>query len=580
MKAQMHVLALSQAADTVELLDTLLVMRASGDPAPPVGLSAVLDLDWTEVGDHCRVVHAIQKVWSVDVVFEPAAGGNVTRVLNARNLSTNQGTNKRMDTQNTDNRAQTTERNTQTSELVTQHSELSTQNSELGTALLQAQCEQLLSMRLAASGFPLPVQAAIRSKFERRVFSPAELESEIESARNIAAAFGNGDAISGMGNPTYRTTPRVSSMFDTRDQVEAAYERLMGLPPRAELRDVARLSGIRELYIGLTGDRELRGIFRPEHALFAIGGAASPVTSTGMANLTANVMNKLMLQGWDAMAREGYLWWKRAVQVGSFTSLQPTKWLAAGGFGDIPTVAEGGVYGELSWDDKAESINFVKKGGFVSLTLEMIDKDDSAAWRSVGFRLGTAAIRTISASVASVFADNPIIGEDAKNLFHLDHGNLIEHDLDAAGWELAVQAMFAQTEVSSGKRLGLRPDRVLAPIQKRAKAMKLFFSDREPGGSLNDINTARFDATRDSEGPVIVVPDFTDADDWVALANPLIAPCVGAGFRFGETPEIFSAADPASYLMFYQDALPLKVRYFYAVGAVDYRAAVKATGAQ
>ena len=31
MKAQVHVLAL-QAADTVELLDTLLVMRASGDP--------------------------------------------------------------------------------------------------------------------------------------------------------------------------------------------------------------------------------------------------------------------------------------------------------------------------------------------------------------------------------------------------------------------------------------------------------------------------------------------------------------------------------------------------------------------
>jgi hypothetical protein len=136
--------------------------------------------------------------------------------------------------------------------------------------------------------------------------------------------------------------------------------------------------------------------------------------------------------------------------------------------------------------------------------------------------------------------------------------------------------MYKQAEFNSSKRLGLRPDRVLVPIELRKTALAIFYSNQEPGGQNNDINVAGVQGDKDSDGPVIVVPEFTDATDWVALAPPDLAPCVGVGFRFGEQPEIMSVADPNSYLMFYQDALPIKVRWFYAVGAIDWRGAYKA----
>ena len=53
-------------------------------------------------------------------------------------------------------------------------------------------------------------------------------------------------------------------------------------------------------------------------------------------------------------------------------------------------------------------------------------------------------------------------------------------------------------------------------------------------------------------------------------------PTIGVGFRWGETPEVFSVADPNSGLMFTNDVMPVKVRYFFAVGPMDWRGMYKA----
>jgi hypothetical protein len=50
--------------------------------------------------------------------------------------------------------------------------------------------------------------------------------------------------------------------------------------------------------------------------------------------------------------------------------------------GELPTVAEGAAYTELTWDDKYESSTFVKKGGYLGITIEAIDKDDTARLRA------------------------------------------------------------------------------------------------------------------------------------------------------------------------------------------------------
>ena len=70
---------------------------------------------------------------------------------------------------------------------------------------------------------------------------------------------------------------------------------------------------------------------------------------------------------------------------------------------------------------------------------------------------------------------------------------------------------------------------------------------------------------------VITVPFWTDSNNFAAQAHPLLYPSIGLGFRFGENPEIFSVADPKAGLMFTNDVMPVKVRYFYATGPMDWR---------
>jgi hypothetical protein len=52
-------------------------------------------------------------------------------------------------------------------------------------------------------------------------------------------------------------------------------------------------------------------------------------------------------------------------------------------------------------------------------------------------------------------------------------------------------------------------------------------------------------------------------------------PSLAIGYRYGRTPEIFSVASPTAGLMFSNDVMPVKIRFFYAAGVVDYRGLYK-----
>ena len=74
---------------------------------------------------------------------------------------------------------------------------------------------------------------------------------------------------------------------------------------------------------------------------------------------------------------------------------------------------------------------------------------------------------------------------------------------------------------------------------------------------------------------VIVIDLWTDANNWAAVCDPRLYPTIGLAFRYGRTPEIFSVASPTAGLMFTNDTMPVKVRFFYAVGPIDYRGLYK-----
>ncbi|MBC7238816.1 MAG: hypothetical protein H5T71_01790, partial [Chloroflexi bacterium] len=249
---------------------------------------------------------------------------------------------------------------------------------------------ELIAVRLAASKLPEPLKATARALAEAAADAHGALEAIGTLERQWADATASA-AIRGLG--------QIVSMRTPLERIELAFERLMGLEETAAHRDAERLSGIRELYDLLTGDWERHGLFHPERVTLA------NATTTTMAQVVANVLNKVMLRAYEARQ-----WWKPIVHEEDFPTMQDVRWITIGGFSDLDTVAEGDAYAEKTWDDSAETSTFVKKGNYIGITLEMIDRDDVAAVRAIPRRLGTAANRSLSAAIAALFTANGGVG--------------------------------------------------------------------------------------------------------------------------------------------------------------------------
>ena len=173
-----------------------------------------------------------------------------------------------------------------------------------------------------------------------------------------------------------------------------------------------------------------------------------------MASLVANALNKRLVNEFIQYPQ----WWAPLVSEEDFTSLQAVRWITLGGVGELPTVAEGAAYTELTWDDSYETASFVKKGGYLGLTLEAIDKDDTGRLRAAPRALAQAAWLTLAKAISAIFTDNSGIGPTLTR----QPGALPQHA--TATWARRrsrsppgprpALAMRKQTELNIGERLG------------------------------------------------------------------------------------------------------------------------------
>jgi len=412
---------------------------------------------------------------------------------------------------------------------------------------------EYVEAQLRAANLPEPLAQHVRHEFAHGG-QPEAVRGKVAALQSAWAEARAQTSISGLGP--------ITQVRSGLDRLTLAFERLMGLPQTPAHRDAERLTGIRELYDRLTGDWERTGLFRGERVTLA------NATTTTMAEVTANVLNKALLHAYEQREH----WWRPIAHEEDFATLNTVRWITLGGLSDLDTVTEGNPYVEKTWDDAAETSAFIKKGNYIGLTLEMIDRDDVGAVRAIPQRLGLAAYRTLSSAVAALFTANSGAGvelADEEYLFSAAHDNVGSSALDATSWDAAVQAMFTQAEAHSDKRLGIQPAYCLVPIELQKTAVGLFTTTLEPGRAGN---------TRAIEGlnhSVITVPDWTDASDWVAAADPADLAGVCIGYRFGRAPELFVADSPSAGSMFTHDELRIKVRFVYAVGIGDYRALYK-----
>lgn len=570
---------LGKAVET--LLDQFLTDGMGG---PDLGLSIVF---WPVFAprdneeDPRRVVD-VRHVESVDLVFEPAADGRVLAALSAGLQAERETTVKTLPGADPAERIKITfggkhmeDENLVQDETLDQGSgngvtgQATTGQAAQAEAWLNAMQAQGARAMITNSGLPAASQERL---LQASYSTPAEVQAAIEAERAYLARLAEANVVQ-IGGQAPRGG-QVSGMRTGLDRLRLAYEALISgvRPPDG----VAPLSGIREAYMLLSGDYELSGMFHPERVTL------QNVDSATMAGLTADALNKRVVNLFQEYPR----WWEKVVTIEDFTTLQDVKWITLGGVGELPTVNEGAGYTELNWADSQEQWPFVKKGGFLGITLEAIDKDDTRKLQAAPRALAQAAWLTLSKAVAGIFTAGGGVGPqmaDGQPLFAPVHNNVNTLALSYENYVTVRAAMRKQAELGSAEPLGAltAPKYLLVPPDLEIAALQILGSEigitpLVPGGgnplTEGDTLNARMAYARER---VVVVDLWQDADDWAAVADPKLYPSIGLGFRYGRTPEIFSVASPSQGLMFTNDTMPVKVRFMFAVGPVDWRGMYK-----
>ena len=535
------------SAGLVEALGRAMLAESHNGNRPRVGFSA--DILFTAQG---RRVEKIVRVFSVDLVFNPARGGAFVRALNSIQADSVEGGR---------GMAETTSEVEQNPAAVS-GDEAANLRAQLSAVLLEA--------GLGAARLPAPLAEHVRRQFSGREVTSEALNQAIGEARGLASALGGGVSISGLAG--------IRGMYDTRDQLQAAVDDLLEAPREPGMQNLkaARLSGIKELYMLLTGDRDLYGGYYAERAQLA--------TTATFPGLVKNAMNKIVAEQWALLGAAGYDWWQRVVQVEHCETLNQLTGILVGTVGSLPSVAEGGEYTELSLGDSPETADFAKYGGYIPLTLELIDRDNTRKLRQYPRELAKAGMRKISQLVAAVFSANDGVGPtmaDTGALFNATavttaggHANLRTGALSSQEWENVGAAVYNQPLLirnaagvyGTGPKQAVDPKYLLAPRELRLTAMKVLYPSWE-----NTVNIHSENQQRGELGDVVVVPEWTDATDWAAVVDPRLAPGIVVGERFGLLPEVFIAGDELSPAVFMNDEHRMKVRHFLAVLVQDFR---------
>jgi len=297
--------------------------------------------------------------------------------------------------------------------------------------------------------------------------------------------------------------------------------------------------------------------------------AYEAVTTSGMSSIVKNAMNVLLAA--DYAKRQQ--WWSPIVRTEEVDSIDQATLVRLYGLSTLSVVDEGQAYTELAWTDEEETADFVKKGNYAGVTLESLLRDKLNAIRSLPTRLATSWFNTKSALAAAVFTVNsaagPVLGTTGA-LFNATavtsaggHANLLTTALAYAAFSAARTAMRKQTDMTlgTGEKLLIEPKFLLAPVDLEATALAIRNSELVPeaDGSTTTGNQTRNQFQNKFE--VVVVPGWTDTNNWALVADPVTFPAIwDINLRGNVAPALFTADSEAAGAMFTNDTLRYKVR--------------------
>jgi hypothetical protein len=294
------------------------------------------------------------------------------------------------------------------------------------------------------------------------------------------------------------------------------------------------------------------------------GRLTESITSTTFGEIMGDSITRRMLDYYNLPGLDN---WRAIASVNPIRDFRTNRRIRFGGYGNLPAVAQSGPYVALSTPtDEEATFAISKRGGLEDMTLEAIANDDLSQLRDIPRRLGRAAAQTLHEFVWDFIRTNAVI-YDTTALAVAGHNNTGVAALAAASLAAGRLAMLKQTEMDNAKRLSIPPRYLVVPPDLEQTAYELTQTDREVGNANNTLNFARtFGLT------TIVVPYWTDVNNWWLVASPSDVPTIEVGFFNGnESPELFVQDQPTNGANFTNDKVTYKIRHIYGGAVLDFR---------
>jgi HK97 family phage prohead protease len=348
---------------------------------------------------------------------------------------------------------------------------------------------------------------------------------------------------------------RVGTLKDEKATAEIRQNEFLSMSPVEMAREYLRTVGVNVR--GMNRDRIVA-------AALTTRGLISHSTSD-FANLLEDVANKSLLMGYEEAPET----WQAWCRVGSLPDFRQGNRPNISAFGDLDVVYEDGEYKYGSFSDLKEVLTLLTYGKLFSISRQALVNDDLNALGRIPAGMGRAAARKVGDLAYNVLINGitVVLNQDAKALFHADHGNFVAAGSGAvpsvATINAARTAMATQTDPSGAAILNIRPSILIVPAALESTGRAIQMAEKDPAIASGEMpNTVRgtFETVSDAR------LDADDAAKWYMSASPTMFDTVEVAFLDGQQTPFMESQNGWS-----TDGVSYKVRIDATAAPMDFR---------